>query len=64
MRFGSEDSRTRQQVFTDRAEQAELSARECADQSARESWVTIARSWRLLAENAGKNSQTVTVVSA
>jgi hypothetical protein len=57
MGFGYEEARARQQVFADRAEQAELRAKESADQSVQESWISIARSWRLLAENAGKNSK-------
>lgn len=50
MGFEPEELRARRQVFADRAEQAELRARECADQSVRDSWVTIAKSWWLLAE--------------
>jgi hypothetical protein len=41
----------RQQFFAAKAEQAEQRASEYADPSVRESWLSIAKSWRLLAEN-------------
>jgi hypothetical protein len=51
--MGTESEKTypRQQFFAAKAEQAELRASECDDQSVHESWILIANSWRLLAEN-------------
>jgi hypothetical protein len=53
MSFGFEESHERQQFFAAKAEQAEEKARQCKDPMVRESWISIASSWRLLAENSG-----------
>jgi len=55
--FESDEAREKQKFFATKAEQAESRASKCYDESARESWISIAKSWRLLAENVGKNSK-------
>ena len=57
MGLGPDEAREKQQFFAAKAEQAEERARKCDDESICESWISIANSWRLLAENAGKNSK-------
>jgi hypothetical protein len=48
------ETEEKQQFFTARAEQAEAFARNSKEPFARESWITIAKIWRLLADNSAK----------
>jgi hypothetical protein len=54
MGTGSEETQVKHQFFAARAEQAEKVAGCCKDPLAGEAWATIAKMWRLLADNAGK----------
>jgi len=51
MGFESEDKQEKHRFLAARAEQAEAIARECKEPLAGEAWVTIAKIWRLLADN-------------
>jgi hypothetical protein len=54
METGSERLNPRQQFFVAKAEQAEAFARECKEPLACESWVAVAKIWRLLADNSAE----------
>jgi hypothetical protein len=51
METGSERINPRQHFFAAKAEQAEIIAGRCTEPLAGGAWVTIAKIWRLLAEN-------------
>jgi hypothetical protein len=48
------ETEEKQQFFAARADQAEAVARNCQEPFARDAWITVAKIWRLLADNSVK----------